>query len=246
MRIVLLVTMFLLVFTSPLFAQSPLFIGSAFEPPISAPGQKGIVDRIVREAFARIGKEVLVTPLPAERSLINADKGINDGDLIRVTGLQRHYPNLIQVSEKLIDFEFVAFHKGPHIRIENWNTLAPYSVGIVRGWKILERNLSDAHLTQVESLSLLFTLLEKGRTDVVVYERLAGLQAIHDLGLKDISQLEPPLEVQPMYLYLHKRHKMLIAPLIEALKAMKQDGTYHKIVADGLQPLLQRVPSWLD
>jgi polar amino acid transport system substrate-binding protein len=232
--------------TVPAYAQSPLFIGSAFEPPISSPGQKGIADRIARQAFARIGEEARITPLPAERSLLNAAQGINDGDLIRVEGLQRHYPDLIQVPEKLIDFEFVAFSKSPDFKIRSWDDLSPYSVGIVRGWKILEQRGAGALLTRVDSLALLFTLLAKGRADLVVYERLAGIQAVQNLQLKGIHPHEPPLEVQPMYLYLHKRHEALVAPLVAALKAMKQDGSYRRIVSEGLQPLIGGGSAWSD
>lgn len=236
----------LLALITPALAQNPLFIGSAFEPPISSPGQEGIVDRIAHQAFARIGEDAQVTPLPAERSLINAAQGINDGDLIRVAGMQHYYPNLIQVPEKLIDFEFVAFSKDPRIRIDDWGDLSPYTVGIVRGWKILEKKLAGVPTTQVDSLTLLFTLLEKGRADLVVYERLAGIQASQGLQLKGVHQIEPPLEVQPMYLYLHKSHEALVDPLVAALRAMKRDGTYARIVAEGLRSLIQGGSAWAD
>ncbi len=236
----------LFILINPVFAQNPLFIGSPFEPPISSPDQQGIVDRIILQAFAKIGREALITRLPAERSLLVAAQGINDGDLIRVEGLQRQYPNLIQVPEKLIDFEFVAFSKAAQVSVRDWDDLSPYSVGIVRGWKILQEKAAGALLTQVDSLALLFTLIEKGRADLVIYERLAGLQAIQSLQLKDIQQVEPPLETQSMYLYLHKRHKTLVAPLVEALRSMKRDGSYQLIIAEGLQPLIQGGATWSD
>ena len=228
----------ILLMASPLYGQSPLYIGSAFEPPVSTLEQKGIVDRIVLEAFARIGEEALITHLPAERSLLNTSQGINDGDLIRVGGLQHQYPDLVQVHEKLIDFEFVAFTMDAQINIDHWNDLSRYSVGIVRGWKILEEKAAHSLLIQVDSLELLFTLLEKGRTDIVIYERLAGIYAIQAMQLGGVYQIEPPLEVQPMYLYLHRKHSGLVDSLVSALKDMKQDGTYHRIVVEGLETLI--------
>jgi len=225
----------------PLYGQGPLYIGSAFEPPISRTDQAGIVDRIVRQAFHRIGKEALITHLPAERSLLTASQGINDGDLIRVEGLQSHYPDLVQVDEKLIDFEFVAFSKNSQINIDDWKDLSPYSVGIVRGWKILEEKAAHSFLRQVDSLELLFTLLEKGRADLVIYERLAGTYAVRRMQIVDVYQTEEPLETQPMYLYLHRKHRGLVDSLVAALKEMKQDGTYQRIIIDGLEALGVRV-----
>lgn len=233
------IALFLLVMASSVYGQPTLYIGSAFEPPISRIDQTGIVDRIVRQAFARIGENVLITHLPAERSLLNASQGINDGDLIRVDGLQSYYPDLVQVHEKLIDFEFVAFSKQPQILIDEWQDLSRYSVGIVRGWKILEEKAADALLTQVDSLALLMTLLETGRADLVIYERLAGLYAIQNMQITGVHQIEPPLAIQPMYLYVHRKHNDLVDPLVSALKEMKQDGTYQQIIVKGLQTLIE-------
>ena len=222
---------------SPLYAEPALYIGSAFESPVSTPDQRGIVDRLVIEAFSRIGAEAVITHLPAERSLLNTSQGINDGDLIRVAGLQYQYPDLVKVHEKLIDFEFVAFTRDAQSRIDNWGDLSHYSVGIVRGWKILEEKAAHSLLTQVDSLELLFTLLEKGRADLVIYERLAGIHAIQAMRMRGVYQLEPPLEVQPMYLYLHRAHRNLVDPLVSVLREMKQDGTFERIFADALATL---------
>jgi len=246
MKILFCILLHLFVMVSSIYAQKPLYIGSAFEPPISRTDQTGIVDRIVRQAFERIGREALITHLPAERSLLNASQGINDGDLVRVEGLQKGYPDLVQVHEKLIDFEFVAFSKDSQINIDDWNDLSLYSVGIVRGWKILEEKSAHSLLTQVDSLELLFALLEKGRADVVIYERLAGTYAVQRMQLAGVYQLEEPLEIQPMYLYLHRGHGDLVEPLVSALREMKQDGTYARILAEGLESLNGGASSWSD
>ena len=237
MKTFLLTALLFMFLVSPIYAERVLYIGSAFEPPVSTPDQRGIVDRLVIEAFSRIGVEALITHLPAERSLLNTSQGINDGDLIRVAGLQYQYPDMVKVHEKLIDFEFVAFTRDAQIRIHNWDDLSHYSVGIVRGWKILEEKAAHSLLTQVDSLELLFTLLEKGRADLVIYERLAGIYAIQAMQMGNVYQLEPPLEVQPMYLYLHRAHRDLVDPLVAALQEMKQDGTFERIFADALATL---------
>ncbi|MFO7813874.1 MAG: transporter substrate-binding domain-containing protein [Pelovirga sp.] len=233
----LLLLIWLILPVSHLYAQSPLYIGSAFEPPVSTPAQEGIVDRIVIEAFERLGREAVITHLPAERSLLSASSGINDGDLIRVDGLQNDYPDLVQVHEELINFEFVAFSKNPQIRMNDWEDLSGYSVGIVRGWKILEEKAVHSLLTKVDSLELLFTLLQKDRVDLVIYERLAGLHAVQTMQLRDIYQTSLPLTVQPMYLYLHRAHSDLVEPLVAILKTMKQDGTFQRIFANRLSTL---------
>jgi polar amino acid transport system substrate-binding protein len=209
-----------------------IYIGSTNLPPLFSPDGKGIVDQLVITAFNRIGREAKIVPMPAERSLINANRGINDGDLLRVEGIEKLYTNLVRVPVRLIDFEFVAFTKQALPPFSTWKDLKPYSVAIIRGWKILETNVQGtACLTKVENADILFQLLESDRADIVIYERLQGYHVIRKLGISDIQVVEPPLITKPMFLYLHKKHRSLIPALEKALKELIEDGTYERIKA---------------
>jgi len=213
-------------------ARQPLILGGGYsEYPLSSPQQTGMLDRLVKEVFARLGIPVILAPLPSERSLINANSGITDGDINRIEGINRLYPNLIQVPERTMAFEFVAFTKRPGLTIENWDSLRPYTVGIITGWKILEEHVTGRMVTKVENARLLFTLLQKGRADVVVYERLQGLHFIKELGLTDVRVVDPPLDVRDMFLYLNKKHADLVPRVAEELRKMKADGTYQAIMS---------------
>jgi polar amino acid transport system substrate-binding protein len=220
-----------------------IYIGSTNRLPLFSPDEKSIVDQLVKLAFKRIGREAQIVPLPAERSLINANRGINDGDLLRVEGIEKAYPNLVRVPVRLIDFEFVAFSKKTVPPISGWNDFKPYSVAIIRGWKILETNvLGTAGLTKVEDAEILFRFLESDRADIAIYERLQGYHVIHKLGLTDIHVVEPPIIIKPMFLYLHKKHRRLIPALEKALKQLIQDGTYETIKARILSKYPTRKP----
>lgn len=195
-----------------------------------------MLDQLAKEAFRRIGLTVRISILPCERSIRSANQGIDDGDLTRIEGINRLYSNLIQVPEKTITFEFVAFTKMSNRPLSNWKSLAPYHVGVIRGWKILEKNAAGAaSLTKVENAMLLFTLLRKNRVDLILYERIQGYGMIKELNISGLRVLEPPLAVRDMYLYLHKKHKSIVLQLAVAMKVMKQDGTYAKIVRESLR-----------
>lgn len=216
--------------TGPLWAQPPLSLTTFTGPPLSTKDQTGYYDRILIEAFDRLKIPITITHLPAERSLQNADSGLDDGDFVRIAGLEKRYPNLIIVPEKLDDFEFVAFTRTIDLPTNNWAMFTPYHVGIVRGWKILEQNLAGAkELIAVKNQEQLFSLLKNNRTDVVVYARHEGNAMIKQMGITDARALEPPLAVRPMYLYLNKKHSGLIAPLVVILKEMKKEGTFAAI-----------------
>lgn len=240
-----LLLLFLMLLAAPLWAQPPLVLNTFAGPPLSTPEQNGYYDQIILAAFSRLDIPIIIGHLPAERSLQNADRGIDDGDFVRIAGLEGRYTNLIMVPEKLDDFEFVAFTTSIHLPTCNWAALAPYHVAIVRGWKILEQNLAGVkELTAVKNQQQLFTLLKNGRVDVVVYAHHEGDDLIRQLGIADARMQEPPLDIQPMFLYLNKKHVGLVRPLAAVLKTMKDEGTFAAIARLTLPtPLVEDVHS---
>lgn len=239
MRSFLLLSVCFLFFCQPSFGQEALSLNTFAGPPLSTPRQTGFYDRLLKEAFKRAGMPIIIGHLPAERSLVNANSGIDDGDFVRIAGLEDIYPNLVRVPEKITDFEFVVFTKHLNIKTESWDSLKPYHVAIVRGWKILEENLADVQsLVKMKNQKLLFTLLKNDRTDAVVYSRFEGYGMMKELGMDNVIVLEPPLARREMFLYLNKKHREIIPHVAEALKGMKKDGTYDEIKAQTLSPYI--------
>jgi len=226
--------------TTPGIASPLLVISTSAGPPESNKENTGIYDLILHEAFRRIGQQIVIDHLPAERALINSNSGINDGEFPRISGLEKLYPDLVMLPEKLANYEFVAFSKNLGEKMTSWDALRPYNVAIVRGWKILEKNIVNTRsLVRAKNHKLLFNLLVNDRADIVVYSRLAGCAFIRSQGLEGVAALEPPLAVREMYLYLNKKHEQLIKPLAQALREMKADGTYTEIKKRALEGYLQ-------
>ncbi len=223
----------LLVFSSG-NACAKVFVLNTFDIyPYSTHEGTGTLDKIVKQAFRRIGQEVRIVCLPSERALNNANKGTDDGDFVRVAGIEKMYPNLVMVPEKLVEFEFTAFAKD-RIRIRGWQSLKPYNVGIITGWKILEKNISGVRsLTEVKDPDTLFALLVNGRTDVVVYDRQLGNALIKKRGFSGVKELGPPLAKRGVYIYMNRRNAGIVPRLAAAIRQMKQDGTFKRILGPG-------------
>lgn len=222
------------------FAEDILVINTTGNPPLSTPQQDGFIDRVAAEAFRRVGLGLQTVKLPAERGLQNANDGIDDGDMVRIAGLEKAYPNLICVPEKVMDWEFNAFSHRPIDLDGKWSNLSTRSVSFLIGWKILEKNVpQSADITKVKTPQQLFGLLEKRRTELVIYERWGGLQYLQDNGVTDVELLSPPFAVREMYIYLNKKHKKLVPKIAEALLAMKKDGSYERIYQQTLAPLVK-------
>ncbi|OGR36025.1 MAG: hypothetical protein A2051_02660 [Desulfovibrionales bacterium GWA2_65_9] len=211
-----------------------LVLNSADPAPLSRPDGSGFNDRIVSEAFHRLGIPTQLVRLTAERALQNADASIDDGIYVRIAGLERMYPNLIMVPEPVSEFMFTAFAKDPAIQITSWADLKPYNVALINGWKIVEANTRGARsVTGVKDEDALFSLLERNRADVVVLDLYSGQEVIRRLGLRGVRALSPPLERRKMYIYLHKRHAELVPRLAEVLRQMRRDGTILRLTKGG-------------
>jgi len=233
-------TLLLLAQSGYCLAESVLTLSTYAGPPLSNSNQSGFYDQVLNEAFSRAGHKIKIIQLPAERSLINANEGIVDGDFVRISGLSALYQDLIRVPEKIINFDFVAFTKDSNLAISDWQSTKGYHIGIVRGWKILEKNLvGAASLSRVKNQQLLFKLLDKNRVDIVVYSRFEGYELINQLDIKGVKVLEPPLETREMFLYLNKQHSQLVPIIAQNIMDMKKDGSYDEIFKKTLLPYLQ-------
>lgn len=223
--------------SSPRSESPPLVLNSADGPPFSKPDETGIIDGVLKEAFQRLGIEITIIAVPAERALLNASEGNDDGTFSRIAGMSKKYPGLVQVPEKIVDFEFVAFSRNIDMATNGWANLQPYDVAIITGWKILEESIKNTRsLHKVRDERILFNLLARDQVDIVVYSRLGGEATIRDMGLQGIKVLEPPFAVREMFLYLNAKHAGLVAPVSESLKKMKEDGAYQRIISSHTQP----------
>lgn len=224
----------------PVLSQQTIVLNTAFRSPISNQTQTGFADQVLAEAFQRMGYKLEVVQLPAERALINANKGLDDGDLLRIEGLQKQYPNLIQVPEKIIDMDLVIFTKNkPLFQVNGWKSITSSSVAILTGWKIYEMNLAgNNELVHTQNAKQLFSMLQKDRVDFAGYSRWAGLDYMRKKKLSEITLLEPPLVKKAFYTYLHKKHEALVPKLAQKIRDMKEDGTVNSLFNSILKPLM--------
>ncbi len=200
------------------------------KPPLHTDNNTGFTDIVLKTAFDRIGYKLDIRVLPAERSLIASNRGIIDGEVQRIEGMTKIYPNLIRVPESIVDWKFVVFSKQEINTKKGWDSLKPYVTSYITGWKIFEINVpKDVAISKVRNSDGLFKLLNNDRTDLVLYELLQGLKHIKENSYKEIKAFFPPMASKKMYPYLHKKHVLLVPKLTKALKDMKEDGTYDQI-----------------
>lgn len=215
-----------------------LVLNDTNDPPFTTNASDGFLDIVAGEAFRRAGLKLKLVKLPPERGLVNANAGVEDGDLTRIIGLEKNYPNLVRVPEKLIDWHFVVFARQERTSEASWSALEKHSVGHIKGWKIFEQNLRPAtQITTVDTPEQLFSMLDKNRIDVALYERWLGHALARQMGIQKVHVVEPPLAVREMFIYLHRRHADKIPAIASALRSIKADGMYSKVCREKLASL---------
>jgi polar amino acid transport system substrate-binding protein len=185
---------------------------------------------IVREAYRRVGRDAVADIRPNERGILSANDGDTDGDTMRVAGMEGKYPNLVRVAEPVMVFKTVAFTSGLTFEVKGWESLRPYSLCIVRGFKLGESRTDGMLREQPTTNEAALRMLQAGNCQVAPVGEALWL-LIDQLNLGPFQALEPPVESTPLYHYVNIRHAGLVPPLTEALAAMRRDGTIDRILS---------------
>ncbi|OUR79689.1 hypothetical protein A9Q83_04680 [Alphaproteobacteria bacterium 46_93_T64] len=207
----------------------------------SKPGPRdysaNISETVLKEAYRRIGFDISTQIFPAERALTMSNSGEVDGEVNRIFGLEKKYSNLVRVPVAINRIEGVAFTKKRDLKITNWDSLQPFSLGLRIGAKFAETGTEGMNVTAVATNEQVFTMLGKERVEIAVSTRIEGLLTAQKLGLKDIFVLKPPLANLELFHYLHKKHAALIPQLTAALKDMQKEGRIQSIKKAAFQKL---------
>jgi len=207
-----------------------IVLNTADTPPFSNHEGTGFFDLILKEAFARIDRSLKITHLPSQRSILNANAGVADGEFGRVAGMTSLYSQIHIVDEPLTDFSFCAFSKNSNIALSDWSDLSEYNIAFISGWKVLEENVITAKsLYTVTNEKSLFAMLGADRVDLILYNCRRGKYYLRINHIVEIYPIEPKLASRKMYLYLHESQMQLIPQLEQTLRDMKVDKTFAQI-----------------
>ena len=189
---------------------------------------------VLEEAYGRLGIEIEVEYLNGKLALARADSGLYDGDVQRIDGIARRFPNLIQVQIPVNYLEGVAFTNRSDADVSGWHSLRDYQVGIVKGILFAEEGTQGMEVSRAASYEQLVGLLMQNRIDLAIMPRVNGLVAIQ--VPKEVSENRSGihgsgavLETLFLYNYLNARHANLVPRVEHVLKKMLLDGTTKRI-----------------
>ncbi len=200
--------------------------------------EQGFFSAVSKAVFKRAGYDIKIQFLPWKRALEEARSGKYDGLLGAYHNKGRaknfYYPDPLYSSDEV----FIQY-KGKGIEYTKVEDLKGYSIGGMRGAANLVELKArgfDVRETVNDMQSLM--KLNSSRIDLVLMGRPQVLYMLeNNAKLKSLAGhveiLEPPYKSSSLYCPISKKRmdgKIIVKKFNEALKAMKVDGSYSKIL----------------
>ena len=225
----------------PVKAETSTIILATFD---QAAPRLTVTEMVLREVYKQLSINLQVDRHPSNRALMLANNGKLDGTLIRSALLEEITPNLIKIPIPVAQVEYVAYaKKNNKIEVENWDSLTPYSVGILKGVKLMEQRTKHLNTEVVTNYQSIFKMLYLERFDVAIFTKLDGLYALKKMNLHTvIIDLSPPLEVAPAYHFLHRKHSTLIDRVSKLMQEMQASGELQSLIQKSERNVIQSLP----
>jgi hypothetical protein len=178
------------------------------------------IEQQLRRAYGRLGYQMQLVRLPAGRSLQMANRGLYDGELFRIDGIQQEFSALKQVPVQLATIELLAFVRTEQLRnLHDWKLMKHLRVGFVRGFRLASQIEYVGHAVPVTTLEQAVGMLTQSKIDVLLEDRQSVQSVLPaKTELVGISALPGVLASAGLYHYLHQRRSDLIEPLATVLK----------------------------
>lgn len=199
---------------------------------------RGFNAQIVTEAFKRAGYQVTIEFMPWDKAIEEAKKGAYDGV----------FPEYYS-KERSLDFVYTYFfsssllvfckRSSSAITYKTLKDLAPYRIGIVKGYINTEEFDNATYLKKIEADSDEENIrrLARGELDLIVIDKLVAQYLVKTKvpeAAGEIEAMEPPLAIHKLFVVLPKK-----IPLSEkrarefnkAFESMEKDGTVKAIMS---------------
>jgi len=176
-----------------------------------------LAQQILELAYARAGIQVEFVEMPFLRSLARSNGGYLDGEVARLTVIEKDYPNLVRIPVKLFDISTFAYATSPVPEVRTWLDLKDKRLGLELGVVLTDRATEGLSRTFSSSQRQLAMMLRRGGVDLVVY---SGMKIFGEPEFKFYRSA--PLQTESMYHYLHQRKARFIPPPDEGTAGLER------------------------
>ena len=196
-----------------------------------------ISEHVLRAAYKRLGIEIEVKELPARRAIVLANTGGVDGELSRISGIDKKFTSLIPVRVPINFIEGVVLSKDKPVKVDGWNSIRHMKVAIRRGVVFTEKGTKGMDVQVLNSWQSALAALQSDRADVVVIPRTLAAKILLQYEPKNIIVNEPPIVSMPLFHYLHNKRSAVVPLLERVLNEMQAEGEIERIISESRKSL---------
>ena len=185
-----------------------------------------ITETVLAEVYKRLKIPVSFVETPGNRSLEMSSVGDFAGETLRIAGLSRKYPDLLQVTPPVAYMKSAAFiRRNSWVRIKKPDDLRRYTIAYPEGIVHAKRLGRFARKAMpMPTPAHAFRALESGDVDAVIMAQVSGQIACRRGGFRNVSPEPTVLQTTSVHHYIHRNHAHLL-PLVSAeLAALKASG----------------------
>ena len=212
-------------------AAEPLRFGTFTN--INSPGLEAC-ERVLREAYSRLGYSISIEHLPAQRSLYWAETGRLDGDLCRA----QPYASLIKVPTPILHWQLTAFSTR-QLDINAWSDLKPFRVGYERGMTIIAEH-SELNLLPANSIESAILQASMGRVDVLLNDDFTTRYNLRRMGVENLIANPTPLAPGPAFHLLNSKQQKLDEQLNAVLLEMTANDRIRQIKDEVIEDFMRK------
>ncbi|WP_096086813.1 substrate-binding periplasmic protein [Agaribacterium haliotis] len=177
--------------------------------------------------YRQLGHDIVIVDYPAKRAQAFANSGNVDGEVMRIYNYAMDAPNTLRVPTPFYQLETSAFFTRDkdfsQLSLEQIKALRVVKVRGVKHTKFITDGFKNVR--DLSSSEQMFLYLLAGRADIALTNTSNGVHTIKRLGLDDaFSRIAEPLDVQPLYHYVHKSRAELVPALDRAIQSQIASG----------------------
>ncbi len=200
----------------------------------------GVISVIVKTAFQRSGIQSSVKFIPWKRALKEVKSGKSDILMGAYYTSERNKTYLFSDPIYEVRVGLVALKSlgiGHYTKLQD---LIPYTIGVGRGWANSEEFDQADYLNKKGATNQILNVrkLFKKRVDMIsisfdVFRYEVATMSTHQLN--EVVFIEPPLDISSLHLMISRQNpdkEKVINAFNLGLAAIKQDGTYDKILKE--------------